>query len=86
MTIELEPRKFRRGENASRPWGGNVSGEAFPQALYNLAVSRGYESQMALARALGKKRNSTVRRWYQGKTVPLPAELEAILALSLIHI
>lgn len=78
---EFEQRKFRRGENTGRPLGGNVSTEPFPQALYNLALSRGYKSQLALARALGRKSNSAVRAWYTGIHPPTPEHLGQILVL-----
>lgn len=78
---EIEPRKFKRGESTGRPLGGNVSDEAFPQALYSLALARGYESQLSLARALGKKRNNIVSIWYRGNGVPSPEEFGRLLIL-----
>lgn len=77
---ELEPRKFRPGESTGRPLGGNVSSEPFPQALYKLALSRGFESQLALAKALGHGYNSLVGNWYHGR-VPIPESLGRILVL-----
>ena len=81
MSAEFEPKKFRRGESVSNAYGGHVSPEQFPQALYSLAVSRGFETQTALANALGKKRNSLVGRWYRGEGVPSPQEFGSLLVL-----
>lgn len=81
MIREVEPRKFRIGESTGKPWGGNVSPDPFPQALYNLARSRGYESQLSLAQALCKRANVAVGLWYGGKRVPLPDEFGKILRL-----
>lgn len=78
---ELEQRKFRRGEHIGKPLGGNVAPEPFPQALYKLALSRGYESQLSLSKALGNKFNSSVRTWYTGISAPTPEYLGRILIL-----
>lgn len=80
MTKEAENTRFRRGESANRPYGGNVSGEPFPQALYCLAVSRGFESQAALAKALGCH-SPTVGAWYKGKSIPSPEAFGNLLIL-----
>ncbi|MBI4036776.1 hypothetical protein HY386_02790 [Candidatus Daviesbacteria bacterium] len=79
MSQEVETRKFRLGESGGRPLGGNISPDPFPQALSGLARSRGHDSQLALGRALGKKRSATVGAWYRGECVPSPDGLESIL-------
>lgn len=79
--IEGELRKFRNGEAPGKPIGGNISKEPFPQALYNLAVSRGYESQSSLAKVFGHKGNDGTGFWYQGKRVPTPDYFGALLML-----
>lgn len=79
--IEVEPPKFRLGESGGKPWGGNVSTEPFPLALYRLAVSRGFASQISLGKAFGKKNNGAVGHWYRGKHLPMPEELGAVLIL-----
>ncbi len=81
MYHETEPGKFRPGESTGKPWGGNVSSAPFPQALYSLARSRGYESQLALANGLCKKESSMVRAWYIGEHAPSPDELGSLLRL-----
>lgn len=77
---ELEQKRFRRGESTGRPLGGNISPEPFPQALYGLALSRGFESQKALAIALSI-RYSTVGSWYRGERTPHPQFIGEILVL-----
>lgn len=79
--MELERPRLRPGESSGRPWGGNVSKEPFPQALYNLARSRGFESQTVLARALGVGSNNTISRWYRGLSVPAPESFGVLLRL-----
>ena len=69
---------FRLGEATGRPLGGNVSNEAFPQALRAFAVSRGFESQSAFAKSLGKTSNSVVGAWFLGKKVPSQEEISNI--------
>ncbi len=81
MTQEAEPKKLRNGEQSNKPYGGNVSLDPFPQALYSLALSRGYETQLSLSRALGKKHNATVSAWYTSVNVPSPDELGSVLRL-----
>jgi len=81
MLAELEPRKFRRGENADKPYGGNIAGLPFPRALYEIAVSKGFESQSDLARALGNKTHGVVNRWYRGEQVPSPEPFGELLIL-----
>lgn len=78
---ELEQKRFRRGESTGRPLGGNISHEPFPQALHKLAISRGYESQGALARALNHKHITTIGEWYRGNHVPDPDSLGQLLVL-----
>lgn len=73
--------KFRRGESTGRPLGGKVSSEPFPQALYALAKSRGFESQLSLAKTLGFRGNSQVQTWYSGKSAPLPEYFGTLLIL-----
>ena len=79
--VENEPVKFRRGESTGRPIGGHVSKEPFPQALYKLAASRGYESQSSLSRVLGESSNSSVSNWYLGRRAPSPEYFAAFLRL-----
>lgn len=79
--VESSQEKFRPGENTGRPIGGNISLEPFPQALHSLALSRGYESQLSLARALGYKSNGIVRAWYSGRSAPSPELFGRILVL-----
>ncbi len=75
-------RKFRSGEYEGRSWGGKIADNSFSKALHNLAVSRGYESQSALARALhGRLGNSPVYRWYSGRSVPSADSFGALLIL-----
>lgn len=81
MTPEGDPTKFRRGENARKPIGGNVADSPFAQSLHTLAVSRGFESQLGLAKALGKKSNRTVSSWYRGENFPTPEEFGNLLIL-----
>lgn len=78
---EVEHRRFRLGESSGRPLGGYISPDPFPQALFGLARSRGYESQLSLARTLGYKSNSIVQKWYTGKSAPTPKELGRLLIL-----
>lgn len=81
MTPEGEVGRFRKGESTGKPLGGNVADEPFAQKLYGLARSRGFESQLGLARALGKKGNGIVSEWYRGKSVPTPEEFGKLLIL-----
>lgn len=62
-----------------RPLGGNVSDELFPKVLYAFFVSRGCESQLAIAKSLGKKNNSTVGMWLRGEGIPSSVEMANIL-------
>ncbi len=80
MSQEFERPRFRRGENASRPYGGKISDDPFSQALYNAAVSRGFESQSVLANAV-EIRPSTVGKWYGGKSTPTPSVFGDLLVL-----
>jgi len=81
MIKEAEPKKFRAGESTGRPLGGNVVGDPFAQALYSLAKSRGYESQLKLSRVLGRKSNSTVQKWYSTRTKPNVEFFSALIRL-----
>lgn len=81
MSKELEQPRFRIGETANRPYGGNVSDAPFPRALYCLAVKSGFESQSALAKAIGSKPN-TVSGWYRGEKVPSPERFGNFLILT----
>ena len=64
MLQELERTRFRRGENADRPYGGFVADTPFAMALSNIAADRGFESQNSLARALGKENAGGIKRYY----------------------
>lgn len=77
--LESEPRKFRQGESAGRPIGGNVSPEPFPQALSKLAALRGLESQVSLGRKLGHVNNGVVSRWFRGENAPNADNFGALL-------
>ena len=79
MTKERQSR-FRSGENPNRPYGGHISDEPLPKALYNAAVSMGYESQRALASALGVD-SGTVGYWYRGEKIPSPRVFGDLLIL-----
>jgi len=72
---------FRLGESAGKPWGGNVPDEPFPKALQAFAAVRGFESQSAFARSLGKRGPGTVRNWFIGKSTPIPEEMSRIFLL-----
>jgi hypothetical protein len=80
MTKEIDQPRFRRGENASRPYGGNISDDPFSQALHKSAVARGFESQSVLANAV-EIRQSTVGRWYRGESIPSPEVFGNLLIL-----
>lgn len=77
--VENQPKRFRKGESPGKPWGGAIADRSFSQALFVLACSRGFESQLALARALGKKDNRTIHQWYVSGIYPLPESLGEIL-------
>lgn len=81
MLTELEPRKFRRGENPNKPFGGHIADAPFPKALRALAVSNGFESKSDLARHLGNKNHGVVSRWYKGERVPSPESFGELLIL-----
>ncbi|MBI2327960.1 hypothetical protein HYU92_06610 [Candidatus Curtissbacteria bacterium] len=78
---ERDQPNFRSGEISRRPYGENVSLEPLPQALRALMVSRGFETQISLGKALGGKSNSTVRPWLIGRRVPSPEEFGRLLIL-----
>lgn len=80
MTPEFERPKFRRGENASKPYGRNISDDPFSQTLHKSALASGFESQIDLAKALGIS-PKTVNKWYRGKSVPSPAVFGDLLVL-----
>ena len=65
---------------SSRLWG-DVSSAPFPKALHELAVSRGYESQRALVRAIRVESSSSVSQWIRGENVPSPECFGALLVL-----
>lgn len=73
--------KFRIGESAGKPIGGNVADQAMPQALYDFALSRGFESQNAFAKSINI-RNSVVSKWYRGVRVP---SAEGMSNIFLVH-
>lgn len=81
MTSEQFRGPFRRSESTGKPFGGDISSEPFPQALYSAALTCGFESQSAFGRALGKKGNGVVRQWYRGKLLPSPQEFGHILVV-----
>lgn len=61
--------------------GGSVSNEPFPRALYELSRSRGYVSQMSLARELGCQHSIIVSKWYRGESAPTLEYFSALLRL-----
>lgn len=77
--VEVD-RRNRRGENERKPYGGNISKDPFIQELNRLRESRGFVSQLALARALieegqsPSKKQGTISNWFTGKHSPSPAE------------
>lgn len=77
--VENQPKRLRKGESPGKPWGGAIADRPFSQALFALACSRGFQSQLALARALGKKDNRTTRQWYVSGIYPRPESLGEIL-------
>ena len=80
MEYEQAQPKLRKGETSTRPYGGQVSDEPFPRELYQLVKSRGFESQLCLAKALGMSHNS-VRAWFTGESAPTPEHMGRILIL-----
>jgi len=81
MIKETEPVRFRSRKSTGRPYGGNIADEPFPRVLHCLAVKKGYGSQLALTKALGKKYNCMVGTWYRGEHVPLPKEFGNLLVV-----
>lgn len=77
---ETEPR-FRRGESAGKPLGGNIADTLFARTLYVLAKSHGYETQMSLSREFGENRNGLVSKWYSGKQFPDTEHFGALLRI-----
>lgn len=71
MIGEVERVRFRFGESINKPIGGNIADKPFPQTLHGLAVSRGFDSQQSLARALGLTQG-LVGGWYRGISSPSP--------------
>ena len=78
--VENTRLRVRKGENLNKPYGGDVSKAPFPQTLHHLAVSRGFESQRALAKALGVSQKN-VSRWYRGQNIPSPEAFGKLLIL-----
>lgn len=81
MSQEFEPRRLRQGEGKNRPIGGHIADAPFAKALRALAVDKGFESQSALSRALGKSGNSNVRGWYCDIVIPSPEGFGNLLIL-----
>ncbi len=79
MLQEVEQHRFGRREYAGRTIGGNVADNPFSRALHCMAAKRGFESQTALGRALGKKHIIVVSRWLRGESVPSPKEFGNII-------
>jgi hypothetical protein len=71
--------KFRNGESANRHWGGRISENPLPQAIYAVAASMDMKSQRILARALGKPHSTVVQSWLSGKSVPTPEQFGLLL-------
>ncbi len=78
MIQEIE-RPFRPGESANRPYWGKIADASFPNTLKELAVSRGFVSQNALAQALNVTQG-TVGMWCRG-AIPLPETFGNLLIL-----
>lgn len=74
MSQESEQPRFRRGENAKRPYGGQIADTPFAKALSELASDRGFETQRSLSKTLGKSSNMVVYSWYHDKNIPTPVE------------
>jgi len=79
MTVELEPGRLRVGETRDKPWGGVVADTPFARALYELSVSRGYETQSALSRALNLRTRYAVGGWYVARRMPNPESFSVLL-------
>lgn len=62
-------------------WNSDVSLDPFVQALHRLVLDRGYRSRLSFARALGKSGDTTVCKWYKGRSVPTPEDFGKILIL-----
>lgn len=75
---EIESVASRSERHTKRPYG-QVSDQPFPQALYNLAFSRGF-TPLDLTEAV-KKSRGTVYHWYNGRSVPLPDTFGELLIL-----
>lgn len=81
MLQEIERAKFRLGESANKPIGGNIADTPFVKALRAVAVDRGFESQRSLARALGHNSSDRVGKYYRGQHVPSPEAFGELLIL-----
>lgn len=81
MSPETYRYSFKSGESAKRPLGGKICDQPFSRVLAELAIYRGYKSQRALAKALGKKHSTTVRAWYSGIHTPSAKEFGDLLIL-----
>lgn len=83
--VELETQRvFRRGENERKPYLGNPSGDPFTLELHRLTASKGFVSQLALARALvgqelANKKQGTISNWFTGKYCPLPGDFISLI-------
>lgn len=79
--VEVEARadKFRRGENARKPYLGIPSDDPFVRELHRLTAPK-FVSQLALARALvgegqsAANKQGSISNWFTGKNSPSPKE------------
>lgn len=71
--------KFRLGEAANRPIGGNIADTPFTKAFRNVMTEAGFDSQLSLAHALNKTHNSAVSSWLTGNHFPRPEEVGGII-------
>jgi len=85
MSQEVERTIFRPGENAKRPYWGNVTDVPFAQILRRVAIGRGYISQKSLAEALGRKSNGLVYKWSSDRSIPSAETFGKIIVLFQPH-
>ena len=81
MAVQESSTKFRPGESTGKPFGGKIADKPFPQVLRELALERGFESQMQLAKALGSTSHNLVAQWYQGVYYPVEQHFEKLLEI-----
>lgn len=70
MSPEIKTGQSENNGDIRRQAQENGAGDDFAGALRNIAASRGFESQVALARELGYVNGSSVNGWYRGINTP----------------